>query len=77
MEKASLPSSDSAARFLRGEPGSLPGVVLSTLGRAALIGGGLFLAGERKNLIKYSLAGALMIEVFVLWYVQKEQKEEV
>lgn len=65
-----LPSVTAAEAFWEGEPGGLTAVIGSTALRAALIGIGLALAGERKNLVKYSVAGALAIEAFVLTSVK-------
>jgi len=64
---SNLPSYTSAVKLIRGEPGGIAGVILSTAGRAALIGSGLYvLGGQRENLLKLSLSWALGIEVFVL-----------
>jgi hypothetical protein len=40
--------------------------------RAAIAGTGLFIAGERKNLLKYTLAVTLAIELVVLWEVKNQ-----
>jgi hypothetical protein len=63
-----LPSQSSASALLAGDIGALPMVGLHLLGRAALIGAGIaLLTGERDGarLVKSSLAGAAMIELFV------------
>lgn len=63
-----LPSQSSAAALLSGDLGALPMVGAHLLGRAALIGAGIaLLTGERDGMriLKSSLAGAAMIEVFV------------
>ncbi len=64
--KTTLPSVVAAEQFLNGEEGGLAGVITSLLGRAVVISLGLLAVGERKHVIKYSLAGATAIEVFVL-----------
>lgn len=63
-----LPSGDSAEALVRGEAGALPYVVGHTLLRAGLIGSALSVAGMtwKTGLFKYSIAGALGIETFVL-----------
>ena len=61
-----LPSSRSALAFVRGEDGATASVIGHTLGRAALIGVGLAIAGEREHLVRNSLMGAMAIESFVL-----------
>ena len=65
----SLPSSSAAVSLLRGEPGGLTKVVLSTAARAVLVGIGLYCAGERARLVRYSVAGAMAIEAFVLIWI--------
>lgn len=65
----SLPSGESASDFVEGKRGSAVRLVGHLLGRAVLLGAGLAVAGARdKDLVKYSLAGATAIEVFVLLY---------
>jgi hypothetical protein len=65
---AALPSGESAEALVRGEPGALPKVIFHTALRAGLVGVGLVVAGMSKpsELVRYSLAGALGIEAFVL-----------
>lgn len=63
-----LPSAQSAAALVRGEVKALPTVLLHTAGRAALIGIGLAVIGERKHIVRNAVAGAVAVEVFVLGY---------
>jgi hypothetical protein len=61
-----------------GDIGALPKVLLHTTVRGGLIGLGLYAAGMRgaKNLVKFGLAGAVGIEVFVLlWALYEKDKE--
>lgn len=62
----SLPSSAAAYDLVQGKPGALVHVLATTLGRVFLIGVGMALLGERKNLARNALGGALGIEAFVL-----------
>jgi hypothetical protein len=75
---AGLPSGESAEALARGEPGALPKVVGHTILRAGLVGIAMSVAGMtwKTGLLRYSLAGALGIEAFVLvWaFLNKEQK---
>jgi len=72
-----LPSSRSALAFVRGEDGSTLAVIGHTLGRAALIGVGLGIAGERKHLVQKSLMAAMAIESFVLlWTYHAENSTQ-
>lgn len=66
-----LPSATSALAFVRREPGAWRQVAAHTAGRAALIGVGLTLAGQRRGVMKGAIAGALAIEAFVLWWAYK------
>lgn len=70
-----LPSVTAAEDFLDGKKGGFANVVLSTLLRAGLIGAGLYAAGEREKLVKYSLFGAVTIEAFVLVYIGSQLKK--
>lgn len=67
---ASLPSSDSAQALVRGEPGALVGVLVTTALRAGLVAAGAYAAGVRGTALKRAaIGGALAIEVFVLAWV--------
>lgn len=74
--QASLPSSDAVALALSGDPAGILTVVGSTLLRAGLIAGGMYLAGVRgqKTLVRGSLGGALGIEAFVFMWVASQRK---
>lgn len=71
-----LPSVVAAEDFLKGKPGGLMSVVSSTAGRAGIIFAGLYLAGERKRLLRYAVAGALAIELFVLWRIKNQLESQ-
>lgn len=68
MPTPPLPSQSSAAALVAGDWSALPMVCLHLLGRASLVGAGMALVGERdpERLVKGALAGAAVIEVFVL-----------
>ena len=74
-EYGTLPSEAAALAFWEGEEGALLRVLLTTAERATIVGLGLYLAGERKNLVKYALAGAAAIEVAVLAYAKHTQEK--
>lgn len=71
-----LPSQSSAAALVAGDLTALPTVALHLVGRAALIAAGMAIFGERdpKRLVGGSLAGASMIEVFVLIHELTNQR---
>jgi hypothetical protein len=63
---AALPSGSAAVDLMGGDLRALPAVVATTAARAALIGAGMAVAGERAHVVRNAVAGALAIEVFVL-----------
>lgn len=64
-----LPSQDAAIHVAQGTPGGWFEAAGSTLFRAGLIAGGLYVAGLRgRDLWMGSLAGATAVELFVLGY---------
>ena len=71
LGQATLPSVVAAERFFTGSDKGkhIIEVLGSALGRATLIGAGMYVAGERQNVVRNAVAGALAIEVFVLAYV--------
>ena len=73
-----LPSSTSAADLIEGKPGSLGRAFLHTVGRATLIGTGLYAAGYRgKDLVKGSIAASLAIEAFALvWFASQKSSSK-
>ena len=68
-----LPSETAAKALLRGEPGGLSSVVFWTLFRAGVIGAGLYAAGEREKLVRYAVAGALAVELGVLFFAWRDE----
>lgn len=71
------PSSRSAARLLKGEPGAALDVAAHMLGRAMLIGAGLAVAGERQALLRNALVAAATIEVALIIYQASGVREDV
>lgn len=70
-----LPSGESASDLVAGKPGAFPRLLAHYLGRSAIIGLGLLVAGARgRDLVIYSLAGSAATEVFVLLYAVLEGK---
>lgn len=67
---ASLPSAVPSYELARGDLGAIPGVLFYTTIRAALLGIGMYAAGmrEKKDLVKYSLAGSATIQAWILWW---------
>jgi hypothetical protein len=64
-----IPSADTAYRLMRGDGSAVPNLIRDMVGRAALVGIGVALAGgSRDEAIRYGIAGALSIEAFVLAY---------
>lgn len=72
MAQPTLPSVVAAEAFWRGEQGAAGKVAFSMLERAAIILPALFLAGERRHLVKYTVVTTAAIEAVVLWQVRKQ-----
>ena len=65
-DKCVFPSGEHAKALLNGEPGGLAGSVEWSLRRAALIGIGMSLAGERDRVVKKAIIGSLGVEAMVI-----------
>jgi len=69
-----LPSEQSAlVLFDRGMAPAFPGLLANLVERSALIGIGLYIAGQRKRLVVLSIAAALVVEAGVLQYVWRHR----
>lgn len=70
-----LPSGESAEQLVSGDISALPKVAFHTATRAGLIGLAMYVAGMHapKMLLRYSVAGALGIEAFVLLWALYEK----
>ena len=65
-----LPSASHAQRLIDGELVAVPLVALDIAMRAALIGGGMYLAGAPpKNIPKYAIGGSLAVEAFAIFWI--------
>ena len=67
-----LPSITAAEAFWRGDEGAWGRVLWSMLERAAIIAPALYIAGERKRLLRYTVITPAAIEAVVLWQVKKQ-----
>lgn len=70
-----LPSSETAYMVAKGQPGGWPRLIRDVIVRGALIGGGMYVAGARENVLRYALGGAIAIEVFAVGWVATQTKE--
>lgn len=68
IPRTPLPSQSAASALIQGHWEALPTVGLHVLGRAAIIGTGMAVFGERdaKRFVGGALAGSFAIELFVL-----------
>lgn len=66
MSQQVLPSADSALALVRGERNAIFKVARDMALRSTLVGAGLYVAGERKHLVKKAVYGAAAIEIAVL-----------
>lgn len=70
-----LPSATSAADVVNGRPGALIHAAAHTLGRAALIGTGLWVSGIRGwPLVRGALCASFVIETFVLTWMAWQRR---
>jgi len=73
-----LPSGSSAVALVGGDWSALPTAVAHTVVRAALVGTGLLVAGERAHVVRNAIAGSLAIETFVLgWAAWKLRRDRL
>lgn len=70
-----LPSAIAANDLLDGKPGSLAAVGWSFAQRSLIIAAALYLAGERQRVGRYALAGAALIEAFVLIEIARQRSQ--
>lgn len=73
-----LPSGESATDLVHGDASALPKVLFHSTVRAGLIALAMYAVGMHapKQLLKYSVAGSVGIEAFVLlWALYEKQKE--
>lgn len=63
---STLPTADSAYRMLQGEFGGLVDSAAWTLWRAVLAGTGMYVSGEREDVVTKAVIGSLAVEAFVV-----------
>ena len=69
------PSKEAVVRWLNKEPDAGQAIVKSFIERCFLIGGGIFLLGNRKNIVRNAIAGSTAIELYLLWYYNEQLKK--
>jgi hypothetical protein len=69
LEGHGYPPIDSIDRLLDGEPGAIGNVALWTAVRMAVIGGALYLVGERDHLVRNAVVGGVAAEAFFIGVV--------
>lgn len=77
MTPATLPSVTAAQKLWLGQPGAIGSILWSMALRAAIIAPTLYLLGERKRLLRYTVGATVAIEAVVLWEVKKQIQNEV
>jgi hypothetical protein len=73
--ETTLPSVRAAESYWLEEPGGTARIIGSTLKRSALIAAGLLAVGQRQGVVKGALAGAVAVELFVLWSIRRQLKD--
>lgn len=75
---ADVPSSKSAQALINGEEGAYRTVFLHWLGRSAIVGAGMYLAGGRTDVVKQAMAGAAVIELTLFsWAAAQKRRREI
>lgn len=69
-----LPSASHGLRLINGDLSAVPLVLGDFLVRAALIGAGMYVFGNRENTVRNALAGSAAIETFVLAWTAVTRK---
>jgi hypothetical protein len=72
---STLPTADSAYRMLQGEFGGLVDSAAWTLWRAVLTGAGMYVGGEREDVVTKALIGSLAVEAFVVFWAATAAEE--
>lgn len=67
-----LPSVTAAEAFWRGDEGAWKRILWSMVERAAIIAPTLYVLGERKRLLRYTVGVTAAIEAVVLWQVKRQ-----
>lgn len=73
---ATLPSVTAAEALWKGETGAFGKILWSMVERAAIIAPTLYLLGERKKLVRYTVGITAAIEAVVLWQVKRQLDSE-
>ena len=68
------PSKEAVVRYLMGQENAAQAVIKSFVERTVLVGVGIALFGNRDHLVRNSLAASFAIEVYLLWYYNKQIK---
>jgi len=74
MQLKPAPSKEAAVQFLYKTPGSTQTMVQSLLKRSILIGVGIAVFGDTQNLVRNSVGGSIVIELYLLWYYGQQIK---
>ena len=69
------PSKEAIVMWLNKEPNAKQALIKSFAERSLLIAGGIFLLGNRKNIIRNSLAASTAVELYLLWFYNKQLQE--
>jgi hypothetical protein len=72
---STLPTADSAYRMLQGDVGGLIDSAAWTLWRAVLTGAGMYVGGEREDVVTKALIGSLAVEAFVVVWAATAAEE--
>lgn len=71
----SAPSKEAVVMWLNKEPNANQALIRSFVERCFLIGGGIFLLGNRKHIVRNSIAASTAIELYLMWYYNEQLKK--
>ena len=69
------PSKEAVVMWLNKEPNANQALIRSFVERCFLIGGGIFLLGNRKHIVRNSIAASTAIELYLMWYYNEQLKK--
>ncbi len=75
LQLRAAPSKEAVVKYLLGQEGATQDLIKSFVERSFLIGLGMYVFGERENLMQNSIAGSFAIEVYLLIYYSNQLKK--
>ena len=70
------PSKEAIVKFLTKQPNATEDLIRSFLERTALVAAGIIVLGKPRNVLQNSLAASIAIELYLLWFYNKQLKKK-